>query len=54
MTKLSLYAIPGVNSPSPQALRAVIYGDSGGSPGALLATGPEVVYQGSVNGSGWF
>ena len=54
VTKLSLYAIPGVNSPSPQALRAVIYGDSGGSPGALLATGPEVVYQGSVNGSGWF
>jgi subtilisin family serine protease len=54
VTKLSLYAIPGVNSPSPQALRAVIYGDSGGSPGTLLATGPEVVYQGSVNGSGWF
>jgi thermitase len=54
VTKLSLYAVPGVNSPSPQALRAVIYADSGGSPGALLATGPEVTYQGSVNGSGWF
>jgi subtilisin family serine protease len=54
VTKLSLYAIPGINSPSPQALRAVIYSDSGGSPGALLATGPEVTYQGSVNGSGWF
>ncbi len=54
VTKLSLYAIPGINSPSPQALRAVIYSDSGGSPGALLASGPEVTYQGSVNGSGWF
>ncbi len=54
VTKLSLYAVPGINSPSPQALRAVIYADSGGSPGALLATGPEVTYQGSVNGSGWF
>lgn len=54
VTKLSLYAVPGINSPSPQALRAVIYSDSGGSPAALLATGPEVTYQGSVNGSGWF
>jgi subtilisin family serine protease len=54
VTKLSLYAVPGINSPSPQALRAVIYADSGGSPGALLASGPEVTYQGSVNGSGWF
>ena len=25
VTKLSLYAIPGVNSPSPQSLKAVIY-----------------------------
>jgi hypothetical protein len=54
VTKLSVYAIPGVSSPSPQALKAVIYSDSGGSPGALLATGTEVVYQGSVNGSNWF
>jgi subtilisin family serine protease len=54
VTKLSLYAIPGINSPSPQALKAVIYADAGGSPGALLATGTEVTYQGSVNGAGWF
>jgi hypothetical protein len=31
----------------------VIYADSSGSPGALLATGTEVIYRGSVNGSGW-
>ena len=54
VTKLSVYAIPGVNSPSPQALKAVIYSDSGGSPGALVATGTEVSYRGDVNGSGWF
>jgi subtilisin family serine protease len=54
VTKLSVYAVPGVNSPSPQALRAVIYRDSGGSPGALVASGPEVSYRGSTNGSGWF
>jgi hypothetical protein len=54
VTKLSLYAIPGINSPAPQSLRALIYADSGGSPGALLAAGPEVVYRGNVNGTGWF
>jgi hypothetical protein len=54
VTKLSLYAIPGVNSPNPQALMGVIYSDSGGSPAALLATGTEVTYRGNVNGSGWF
>jgi hypothetical protein len=54
VTKLSVYAIPGANSPSPQAVKAVIYSDSGGSPGALVATGPEVTYRGNVNGSGWF
>jgi hypothetical protein len=54
VTKLTLYAIPGVNSPSAQALKAVIYSDSEGSPGELLATGSEVKYQGNVNGSGWF
>lgn len=54
VTKLSLYAIPGVNSPSPQALRGVIYSDSGGSPGALVAVGTEVTYRGGIDGSGWF
>jgi hypothetical protein len=53
VTKLSVYAIPGVHSPSPQSLEAVIYADSSGSPGALLATGTEVIYRGNVNGSGW-
>jgi RHS repeat-associated protein len=54
VSKLSLYAIPGVKSPSAQALKAVIYADSEGSPGKLLATGTEVKYKGDVNGSGWF
>lgn len=54
VTKLSVYAIPGINSPSPQALKAVIYTDSSGSPGALVATGTVVTYRGSTNGSGWF
>ena len=54
VSKLSVYAVPGINSPSPQALRAVIYADSGGSPGALVASGTEVTYRGNVNGSGWF
>ncbi|MCW3027812.1 MAG: hypothetical protein JWN81_1023, partial [Solirubrobacterales bacterium] len=54
VSKLSVYAVPGINSPSPQALKAVIYADSGGSPGALLATGTQVTYTGSTNGSGWF
>jgi subtilisin family serine protease len=54
VSKLSVYAIPGVGSPNPQVLKGVIYADSGGSPGALLATGVEVTYQGNVNGSGWF
>jgi hypothetical protein len=51
--QLSVYAVPGVNSPSPQSVKAVIYADSGGAPGALLATGTEVVYRGNLNGSGW-
>jgi RHS repeat-associated protein len=54
VTKLSLYAIPGINSPSAQSLKAVVYADSEGSPGKLLATGSEVTYKGNVNGSGWF
>lgn len=32
----------------------MIYADSGGSPGALVAVGTEVSYRGDVNGSGWF
>ena len=54
VSKLSVYAVPGINSPSPQTLKAVIYADSAGSPGALLATGTEVTYTGNTNGSGWF
>jgi hypothetical protein len=54
VTKLSVYAVPGVNSPTPQRLKAVIYADSEGSPGALVASGTEVTYASSTNGSGWF
>jgi subtilisin family serine protease len=54
VTQLSVYAIRGAKAPSPQAVKAVIYADAGGAPGALLATGREVVYRASVNGSGWF
>jgi hypothetical protein len=54
VSQLSVYAVPGLSSPSPQALRAVIYADLEGAPGALVATGSEVVYRGNVNGSGWF
>jgi thermitase len=53
VTKLGVYAIPGIASPSPQALEGVIYADSGGSPGALVARGPEVIYRGNSNGAGW-
>jgi hypothetical protein len=54
VSKLSLYATPGLDSPAPQALKGVIYSDSGGSPGALVAVGTEVTYRGDTNGSGWF
>jgi subtilisin family serine protease len=54
VTQLSVYAIPGIASPSPQSLKAVIYADSGGAPGALVASGREVVYRGNFNGRGWF
>jgi subtilisin family serine protease len=54
VSQLSVYSIPGFAAPSPQSLKAVIYSDSGGAPGALLATGSEVVYRANVNGSGWF
>src|SRR5205085_3631609 len=54
VSKLVVYAVPGLKSPSPQTLKAVIYADSAGSPGALLATGTAVTYTGSTNGSGWF
>jgi hypothetical protein len=54
VSKLSVYATPGHNSPAPQVLKGVIYSDSGGSPGALVAVGTEVTYRGDTNGSGWF
>ncbi|HEV2981381.1 MAG TPA: S8 family serine peptidase [Solirubrobacteraceae bacterium] len=54
VSQLSVYAVPGLKAPSPQAVRAVIYADAGGTPGALLASGPEVVYRSNVNGKGWF
>jgi thermitase len=54
VTKLSVYAVPGANAPAAQALKAVIYSDLGGSPGPLVATGTEVSYSSSINGTGWF
>jgi subtilisin family serine protease len=53
VANLELYAVPGVAS-GPEALKAVIYADAGGVPGALVATGVEATYRGNVNGSGWF
>lgn len=53
VSKLTLYAIPGLNSPNAATLKALIYADEGGVPGKLLAVGSEVIYQGNVNGSGW-
>jgi len=54
VSELNVYAIPGVAAPGPQALKAVIYADAAGTPGALLATGSEEVYRSNVNGTGWF
>jgi hypothetical protein len=51
---LKVYAVPGDNSPSPQVLKAVVYADAGGAPGALVATGKQVFYRGDRDGSGWF
>jgi hypothetical protein len=53
VANLEVYAVPGFSS-NQQALKAVIYTDAGGTPGALLATGLEATYKGNVNGSGWF
>jgi hypothetical protein len=53
VTKLSVYAVPGFNSSGSEQLEAVIYANAGGVPGALLATGTQVSYQASVNGTGW-
>ncbi len=53
VSKLTLYAIPGINSPNAETLKGLIYADEGGVPGKLLAVGSEVTYQGNVNGSGW-
>jgi Subtilase family len=53
VVNLEVYAVPGFSS-NPQGLKAVIYADAGGVPGALIATGVEATYRGNVNGSGWF
>jgi Subtilase family/Fervidolysin N-terminal prodomain len=58
VSRLRMYAVPGRNSGA-ETLKAVIYANSGGAPGALLATGPEVSYTagsylgGGSNGVGW-
>jgi len=53
VTKLSVYAVHGSHwaSGKKQKLKAMIYSDSSGSPTELLATGSEVIYEGT---EGWF
>jgi subtilisin family serine protease len=53
VSQLSVYAIPGFAAPNPQTIRAVVYADAAGAPGALLATGSDVVYRANVDGKGW-
>jgi hypothetical protein len=48
-----VYSVPGIHSPNPPSLRAVIYHDSGGLPSTLVASGTEVAYRRNVNGTGW-
>jgi hypothetical protein len=52
VSKLSIYLVPGGVS-GQQVVKGLIYADSGGAPGALLATSEQVTYA-SANGSGWY
>jgi hypothetical protein len=52
VSKLSIYLAPTATS-GQQALRGIIYSDSGGSPGALVATSNELVFS-SSDAAGWF
>jgi len=55
VTKLTVAAFPSPGNPTGiEKLKAVIYADSGGSPGALVATGTEVSYSGKTNVAGPF
>jgi subtilisin family serine protease len=52
VSKLSLYLAPGGVS-GQQSIKGVIYADSGGAPGKLIATTNELVYQ-STQSAGWY
>jgi hypothetical protein len=52
VTRLNLYAVPGSSTGS-ETLQAVIYADSGGAPGALVASGTTVTYNNPGTGTGW-
>jgi subtilisin family serine protease len=52
VSKLSVYLAP-TGTAGQQALRGVVYADSGGSPGALLATSNELVFH-SSDAARWY
>ncbi|MGA2321867.1 MAG: S8 family peptidase, partial [Solirubrobacteraceae bacterium] len=60
VSRVRVFAVPGSVTSGTETLKAVIYANSGGAPGALLATGSEVDYpceanpyceSGTVNGT---
>jgi hypothetical protein len=52
VTKLSVYLAPGTASGT-QPLKGVIYADSSGTPGALVATSEPMTYS-STQPAGWY
>ena len=52
VTKLSMYLQPASTSGS-QTLEGVIYSDSGGSPGSLIAVSNQLTFA-STNTAGWY
>jgi iron transport multicopper oxidase len=52
VSKLSIYLAPGGTS-GQQVLKGLIYADSSGSPGALLAVSEQLTYA-STNATGWY
>jgi hypothetical protein len=52
ISKLSIYLAP-VGTSGQQVLKGVIYADSSGAPGALLATSEQITFA-STNAAGWY
>ena len=52
LSKLSIYLAPTGTS-GQQLLKGLIYADSGGSPGALLASTEALTFK-STNSAGWY